>query len=144
MILLCLSGQVVASPDQYWIKFDEYSNVSWKEETKRLDRFISQLKNTQNAQAYLVVYGGSRSCPDEARLRGERVKNYIVRSGALSGEHITIIDAGYREQWSIGLSIGFVSGPPLTKEIVQATELSISKGEVRILKRCERGLSQKP
>lgn len=144
MIILCLSGQVVASPDQYWMKFDEYSNVGWKEETKRLDTFIFQLRNTQNAQAYLVVYGGRRSCPDEARLRGERVKNYIVRSGALSGEHITIIDAGYREQWSIGLNIGIVGGRPLTKEIVQATELSISKSEARILKRCEKGLSQKP
>src|SRR4030095_4755902 len=69
LILLCLSGQVVASPDQYWIKFDEYSNVRWNDEAKRLDRFNSQLRNTQNAQAYLAVYGGSRSCPDEARLR---------------------------------------------------------------------------
>ena len=145
LIFICLLGSAftsVASPDQYWIKFDEYSNISWKEETRRLGNFITQLKNTSNAHAYLVVYGGRRSCPDEARLRAERVKNYILKSGVLPAERITIIDAGYREQWSIALHIGFVGGVPLTKELEQKTELSISKSQVKILKRCEKSLSQ--
>lgn len=145
LIFLCLPGpsyMSVASPDQYWSKFDEYSNISWKEQTKRLGYFIVQLRNTRNAHVYLVVYGGRRSCPDEARLRGERVKDYIIRSGALSGERITILDAGYHEQWSISLYIGFVGGVPLTKEIVQKS--SISKSQVRIQKRCEKALSQRP
>lgn len=147
LIFTCLLGPAftsVASLDQYWIKFDEYSNISWKEETRRLDNFITQLKNTNNAHAYLVVYGGRRSCPDEARLRAERVKNYILRTGALSAERITIIDAGYREQWTIALHIGFVNGVPLTKELVQRVQSSISKSQVRILKRCEKALSQRP
>jgi hypothetical protein len=143
LIFICLLGPSitsVAAPDQYWIKFDEYSNISWKEETKRLGNFIIQLKNTSNAQAYVVVYGGRRSCPDEARLRAERVKNYILKSGVLSAKRITIIDAGYREQWSIALHVGFVNGVPLTKELVQKTESSIPKSQVRILKRCEKSL----
>ena len=134
----------VAAPDQYWIKFDEYSNISWKQETKRLDTFITQLRHTEQAQAYLIAYGGRRSCPDEARLRAERVKNYILRSGVLSVERITIIDAGYREQWSIALKIGVVGGPQLTKKFVQEVEVepSISESQVKILKRCEKSLSQ--
>jgi hypothetical protein len=146
LIFICLLGPSftsVASPDQYWIKFDEYSTISWKQETKRVDRFISQLRNTYKAHVYLVVYGGRRSCPDEARLRAERVKNYIVRSGVLSAERITIIDAGYREQWSMALEIGVAGGPPLTKELVQSTEASISKDQVRIFKQCEKSLSQR-
>jgi hypothetical protein len=131
-----------ASLDQYWIKFDEYSNISWKEEIKRLDHFIVQLRNTERAKAYLVVYGGRRSCPNEARLRAERVKKYIVRSGALPEERITILDAGYREQWSIALEIGLVGGVELTKKIVQDTESSISESEVKILTRCEKALFQ--
>ena len=103
--------------------------------------FITQLKNMNNAHAYLVVYGGRRSCPDEARLRAERVKSYILRSGVISAERITIIDVGYREQWSIALHIGFVGGLPLTKELAQKVEASISKSQVRILKRCEESLS---
>jgi hypothetical protein len=146
LILPLLAGSAFTSvsPDQYWIKFDEYSNISWKEEIKRLDNFILQLRSMKNAKAYLIVYGGRRSCPDEARLRAERVKQYIVRSGALSAERITILDAGYREQWSIALKIGLVGGAELTKKIVQDTESSISKSEVKILKRCEKTLSRKP
>jgi len=145
LIFICLLGSAftsVAAPDQYWIKFDEYSNISWKEETRRLGDFITQLKHTEYAHAYLVVYGGRRSCPDEARLRAERVKNYILRSGVISAERITIIDAGYREQWSIALEIGVVGGAQLAKELVQQVEASISKDQVKILKRCEKSLSQ--
>ena len=147
LIFICLLGPSVTSvtaADQYWIKFDEYSNISWKEEKKRLANFIIQLKNTRDAQAYLVVYGGRRSCPDEARLRAERVKNYILRSGVLSAERITIIDAGYREQWSIALEIGVVGGAQLKKEIVQEVEARIPESQVKILKRCEKSLSQNP
>ena len=132
----------VASPDQYWLKFDEYGNISWKEERKRLGNFIIQLRNTKNAHAYLVVYGGRNSCPDEARLRGERVKNYIVRSGVLSQERITILDVGYSEQWSIALYIGHIGGLPLTKELVHSINPGISKDQVKIFKRCEKALSQ--
>ena len=52
LIFICLLGSSftsVAAADQYWIKFDEYSNISWKEETKRLANFIIQLKNTSDA-----------------------------------------------------------------------------------------------
>ena len=147
LIFICLLGPSftsVASPDQYWIKFDEYGNISWKEETKRLGNFIILLRDWKGLHAYLVVYGGRRSCPDEAKLRAERVKNYIVRSGVLSAESITIVDAGYREQWSIALYTGPANGKPLTKELVQATESHISNSEVKILKRCEKSLSQRP
>lgn len=131
------------SLNRYWIKFDEYSNISWKQEIKRLDNFIFQLRSMENVKAYLVVYGGRRSCPDEARLRAERVKNYIVRSGALPEERITILDVGYREEWSIALGIGYVGNVELTKKLVQETEASISETEVKILKQCEKALSEK-
>ena len=130
-------------PDVYWAKFDEYSNISWKEEQKRLGYFITQLRNQPGARAYLVVYAGRRSCEAEARLRAERVKTYIVSSGALSGERITIIDAGYRERWSIALTIGHMDGPVLTKEIVQQAEWSIPKSKVKIVQRCKNALYRK-
>ena len=34
LIFICLLGPAftsVAAPDQYWNKFDEYSNISWRE-----------------------------------------------------------------------------------------------------------------
>jgi hypothetical protein len=133
----------VLFPDVYWAKFDEYSNISWKQERKRLGYFIIQLRNETSAHAYLVVYAGRRSCEGEARLRAERAKNHIVASGALSGDRITIIDAGYREHWSIALEIGHVGGPPLTREIVQDTEWSIPKSQAKILLRCENALYRK-
>lgn len=127
-------------PDRAWINFDEYSHISWKAERKRIDNFIIQLKNTNNPHAYLVVYGGRRSCRGEARLRGERVKNYIIRSGGFSSAPITIIDAGYLDQWKIELWIGIVGGPPLTKEIVQPLPGIIPDEEVKIFERCESSL----
>jgi hypothetical protein len=142
-ILLCATANTMSSgvlPDIYWAKFDEYSNLSWKQERKRLGYFIIQLRNERSAHAYLVVYAGRRSCEGEARLRAERAKNHIVASGALSGDRITIIDAGYREHWSIALEIGHVGGPQLTKEIVQDTERSIPKTRAKILQRCQSAL----
>jgi hypothetical protein len=146
LIFPCVLGTAItfgSSPDEYWIKFDEYSDISWKQETKRLANFIFQLRNMKNAHAYLVVYGGRRSCKDEARLRGERVKSYIAKSGALSGEHITILDAGYREQWSIALEIGYVGTDPLTREIVRKIDPGILGSQVKILQRCENALYRK-
>jgi hypothetical protein len=129
--------------DVYWTKFDEYSNISWKEERRRLGYFIIQLRNQPGAQAYLVVYAGRRSCEGEARLRAERVKSYVVSSGALPSNRITIIDAGYRKHWSIALEIGQVDGPVLTKKIVQDAEWSIPKSQAKMLQRCENALYPK-
>ncbi len=145
MVLCSTSGAVIigGSPDVYWSKFDEYSKITWKQERKRLGYFIIQLRNQPGARAYLIVYAGRRSCEGEAVFRAERVKNYIVSSGALSSDRITVIDAGYREHWSIALTIGHIDGPVLTKKLLQDTEWSIPKSRAKILQRCENALYSK-
>ena len=125
-----------STADLYWTKFDKYSNITWKQERKRIDNFIVQLRKSKNVRAYVIVYAGQRSCEGEALARAQRVKNYITRSGALSTDRITIIDAGYHEAWTISLEFGAMNGPPLTLEIVSAVAPSRPRSEVQVFKNC--------
>ena len=64
-----------ANVDEY-IMFDEFSNLSSKDEKARLDnlaRFMLQEEPT--FIAYIIAYNGKNSCKDEAQIRARRANN---------------------------------------------------------------------
>lgn len=84
-------------------KFDEYSDLSFKEEKAHLDVLAVQLRQEPGAQAYIIVYAGRRSPIGEAIRRGNRAKSYLEKSKKTDPERITVVDGGDRENVSVEL-----------------------------------------
>jgi hypothetical protein len=60
-------------------KVDEYGNIPWKDERRRLDWMAEVLESSPASIIYLAVYDGQGGCVGEARRRAARAKNYLVR-----------------------------------------------------------------
>ena len=108
-------------------KYDGSKNV--KERRKRLDALANYLKENPHFQAYIMSYGGRRSCVGEAVIRGKNAKSYLVKSKGIKSRRVTVIDAGYREHWVIELWYGVAGGS-------SPTPLETIEREQVILKSC--------
>src|SRR5688572_859927 len=83
----------LVSVDQYWLKLDEYSNISSNQEKVRLDNLIIVLRNSADSMGYIIAYGGRRSCAGEAQARADRAREYVMRSGGIEAKRVVTIDA---------------------------------------------------
>ena len=59
-----------------------------------------------------MSYGGRRSFLREAKTRGQDAKKYLVKVKGIKARRITVIDAGYHENWVVELWYGVAGGPP--------------------------------
>jgi hypothetical protein len=107
--------------------FDKYSDLNFEREKDRLDRLAIRLGQDLDNVAYIVVYAGEKACADEAKLRANRAKQYLVRKRGLSEERVVAIDGGYRETLSVELYVVPQTAPP--PNIVP----TISPSEVKII-----------
>jgi outer membrane protein OmpA-like peptidoglycan-associated protein len=85
------------------IKFDSYSNISFKREKKHLDNFAEQIRRYTIYQVYIVTYAGKRARGGEARARAQRAKDYLTRVRGIESRSILIIDGGKRTEPEIEL-----------------------------------------
>jgi len=110
------------------VKFDEYGNVSLKEEALRLSDFAIQLEAQPTTQAYIIAYGGQRSRIGEAEGRAARAKNYLVSKRGIDRARIVAIDGGYREESTTDLFIKLKGGAaPIPSPTVCPSEVKIIK-----------------
>jgi hypothetical protein len=87
-------------------KFDEYGDISSKDEKKRLDTFAIQLENEPGMLGILVVYGGRRAKRGDAEARANRAKDYLVAKHGLGAERILTVTGGNIEESTVELWIG--------------------------------------
>jgi hypothetical protein len=90
------------------IRFDEYSDVSFKTEKSRLDKFAKQLErysslNYASAEGYILSYAGRCARMGEATARAKRAKNYLAKVRRIDPNRIVIRDAGLRRKPTIEL-----------------------------------------
>lgn len=110
-------NQLSMSEMQYY-KFDQYSNLSFTDEKARLDNFARHLHETEpEFKGYIVVYTGPRPGPAEARMRGERAKNHLVKARSIDATRVVVIDGGCRAQFAVELyAIPPLKSPTVPKE----------------------------
>jgi hypothetical protein len=84
-------------------KFDEYSNLSFDAEKKRLSDFATQLQLEQNAKGYIIAYAGRHARIGEAQTRADRAKNYLVNERGIDARRVVTLDGGYREELTVEL-----------------------------------------
>lgn len=105
--ILCVSliAACFLSPSQYGAPglvvnpnspFDEYGNICWENEQARLDSFAIQLQNEPTVTGEIFVYAGRQSCRGEARYRGNRARNWVLKRGGLDPKRVVLIDAGFQ------------------------------------------------
>ena len=78
--------------------FDNYGEVSWENETARLDNFAVALEQSPSLIGYIIVYAGKDACFGDAQRRGLRAKNYLVGYRHIAWDRVIWKDAGYLEE----------------------------------------------
>jgi hypothetical protein len=110
------------------VKFDEYGDIPFSDEKARLDNLAIQLQNQPTFIAWYVVYGGRRSCIDEARSRAVRAKAYLIKKHGISADRVMWIDGGYREDFEVEIWVWPRSaGAPSAQPDLKRTEIQIVK-----------------
>ena len=115
-------------------QFEEYDEtMNAQQVIERLEGLAEYLKTNPASRVYLVSYGGRRSCYAEAQTRAALAKRYITERKGIDRRRVSILDAGYRNNWVVELWIGNASRhdppPPRMR--------ALDKSEVRITKKCD-------
>jgi hypothetical protein len=120
--LLMLVGPLV-TPIQ---PLDSYGNLCWENERIRLDNFAIQLlKQPSSNRGFILVAAGRTSCTNEAKYRGARAKDWVVKRG-VAAHRVVVKDAGYQENvttklWLVPPGVG----EPYLESQFKKTEVSI-------------------
>jgi hypothetical protein len=126
-IAILLSILWVYSVPAQHTPFDSYGNICVEVERARLDNFAVQLQNQKSYVGYIIVYAGQSSCVDEAKYRGKRAKDCVVKRGVPS-ERVVVIDGGYREEVQTVLTLTDKERPvPLPSSELEKSQVSIHK-----------------
>jgi len=107
--------------------FDSYGNICVEDERARLDNFAVQLQNQKSDVGYIIVYAGRSSCVDEAKYRGKRAKDWVVKRG-VPAERVVVIDGGYRKDIQTVLTLIDKEQPvPPPSSELENSQVSIHK-----------------
>jgi hypothetical protein len=77
--------------------FDIYGDIPFNKEKARLKEFALQLQREPGAIGQIIAYTRRPTDSEEAKVRAERARNYLIKKRGLEPERIIIKDGGYRD-----------------------------------------------
>ncbi|HYR74346.1 MAG TPA: hypothetical protein VEM96_00765 [Pyrinomonadaceae bacterium] len=113
-------------------KFDEWHDIPFSDEKARLDNAALQLRQDRGYIIYLVIYAGKIACVGEARARGIRAKNYLVRRRHVNPHQVIWIDGGYQDTFTTEV---WVWPPKLSRPSV-FQEFNLKPSQVTLERKC--------
>ena len=113
-------------------KFDQWGDVPFSEEMTHLDKIAKQLKEWRLSVVHLVIYAGQRACKGEAKARGIRAKNHLLKA-QIEPERIVWIDGG----WKKGLAVEAWIWPPELGQPSVENEGKLKPSEITIERNCK-------
>lgn len=113
-------------------KYDQWGDVRFEDEIARLDKIANQLKEWRLSIVYLVIYAGQRACSGEAKARGIRAQNHLLKR-QIEPERIVWIDGGWKKQLSVEAWIW----PPQFGRPKISTDDTLKRDQVTIEKNCK-------
>ena len=119
---------VIVEPD----KFDEWGDIRFNDEKAHLDKIAIQAKQWPLSIIYLVIHAGQTACVGEAKARGIRAKNYLMKKG-ISYNRIVRIDAGWRKNVTSEVWIW----PPELGKPSLFSEFNLKPDEVKLQRNCK-------
>lgn len=125
-VVICGSNALKANADSIR-KVDEYGDISFTEEKRRLAALAAELRTEADYVGYIIVYAGRRSCRHQADLRAARAKNFLVRKLKFPTDRIITIDGGYREELAVELyAFPHTAPAPYASPTVHHSEVEIT------------------
>ena len=82
---------------------DDGSGRSFEQDKPRLDRFAEEMKAKSSADAYIIAFAGLVSYKNEARIRLDCIRKYLITTHGISASRLKLIDGGYRVEKSVKL-----------------------------------------
>jgi hypothetical protein len=82
-------------------KFAEFVSTGFNHDKEQLERLAAFLRNSPEAGAYLIAYGGRGSRRGQADRLGASARNYLLKSSVISGidpKWIVAVNGGYRDR----------------------------------------------
>jgi hypothetical protein len=113
-------------------KFDEWGDIPFTDEKARLDNAAIQLRHDRGYIIYLVISAGKTACVGEARARGIRARNYLVRKRNVKPGQIVWIDGGYQETVTTEVWIW----PPTMRPPTVFPEFTLKPNQVTLQRGC--------
>jgi hypothetical protein len=113
-------------------RFDQWGDIRPSDENARLNNVALKGKEWSLSIIHLVIHAGETACINEAKARGLRAKNYLMRRG-VSSARITVIDAGWRKEASVEV---WIWPPELGKPKVDV-DLNLKPSAVRLERNCK-------
>jgi len=113
-------------------KFDEWHDLVFSDEKARLDNISIAWKDQSRNIIYLVIYAGKSACVGEAKARGIRAKNYLVKRN-VPASHIVYLDGGWKNEVTTEVWIW----PPDVGKPFIFPEFTLKPAEVKLEKGCK-------
>ena len=113
-------------------KFDQWGDIPFGDERARLDNAAIQLRHDPGFIIYLVIYAAKKSCVGEARARGIRAKNYLVRYRHVKPGQVIWIDGGYGDYFVTDVWIW----PPDMQPPAKTHEANVEPSELVLDRHC--------
>ena len=82
---------------------DDGSGRSFEQDKPRIDRFAKAMKESSSADAYIIAYAGLVSHKNEARIRLNCIRKYLITSHGISRSRLKLIDGGYSVEKEVQL-----------------------------------------
>lgn len=112
-----------------YVRWDQYGALDAESESARLDSFVIMLGQRKDLKGYMVVYAGRVACLGEARVRGVRARNYLIKTRGLDPTRIVVIDGGHRKESLVELyAIPQYAEPPTAVPTIAAGQVKTIKG----------------
>ena len=107
-------------------KFDEYGDQPFEDEKARLDNLAIQISLDPELKGHVIVYAGQKATVAQAQIHANRIKNYLVSVRELDPKRVSVVDGGYREDFTVQLYvIPSVVGPPEPTPTVEAKDVEL-------------------
>ena len=124
------------------MKFDEWHDLLFSDEKARLDNISIAWKDQSRNIIYLIIYAGRRACVGEAKARGIRAKNYLVKRKVPAAK-IIWRDGGFKDE--VTTEVWLV--PPGAAKPLVFPQFNLKSSEVTFENSCKikyRGGSRSP
>lgn len=107
---------------------DDGSGRSFEQDKPRLDRFAKEMKVDTSTDAYIIAFAGLVSYKNEARIRLNCIREYLITTHGISRSRLKLVDGGYRVEKSVQLFLvnsgdaGPTPYPTVNREAVRITK----------------------
>ena len=107
-------------------QFDEHGDIDFEDEMARLDNFAIQLQNSEAEYGHVIVYAGQVSTLGEARLRADRIHQYLVGVKGVNPARLKVIDGGFMVDFTVTFWIlGEGQEPPTPAITLDPSDVTI-------------------